>query len=362
LLFTETDKEFKSEVQILPVGKWDHPEYGEIVITKDDIVKFKENFDSKVRNEIAIDVEHEPEKGAVGWFKELINKGEDGLWAVIEWTNNGKKLIQEKTFKYFSPEFYSEYSDPETGEEIENVLMGGALTNRPYFKELQSIELSENIFSNLTKNNMKKKLSEEELEKQEQEKIEAEKKAKEEADKKLKEEEEAKKIADEKAKEEADVKAKEDEEKKKLEVQGSEKMISIKASELKSFRETQLKLTKMEIEKKVDGYTFSESNENGRILPKSKDAIVNFVMTLSEKQKKSFYEIVEKMPKVKLFKELGSAEAKEAGVTPKGVDEKSFKMTERAEQILGEATKAGKAITEKMRTEAFLQAEKEMKE
>lgn len=37
------------ELQIARVGKWDHPMYGEIEITKDSIDEMKENFDDNAR-------------------------------------------------------------------------------------------------------------------------------------------------------------------------------------------------------------------------------------------------------------------------------------------------------------------------
>jgi phage I-like protein len=48
------------------------------------------------------------ELSAIGWFKELIDRGVSGLYAVVEWTGEGKQLLSDRAFKYFSPEFYEE--------------------------------------------------------------------------------------------------------------------------------------------------------------------------------------------------------------------------------------------------------------
>src|SRR5690349_12088369 len=84
-----------SEIHVVPVGEWDHPAYGPMKITEDDIAEFVQNFDAGLRNDIPINEGHEvmDEKPAIGWFKSLINKGSDGLWAVVEWTEEGKKLL-----------------------------------------------------------------------------------------------------------------------------------------------------------------------------------------------------------------------------------------------------------------------------
>lgn len=146
---TASDKAPK-EIHVLPVGKWNHPAYGPIVITREDIADFKHNFDEGLRKGIPITEGHEvmDEKPAVGWFTELIDRGANGLFAIIEWTEKGKTLLSDKAYKFFSPEFYSEYEDPETREIHENVLVGGALTNKPYFKELDAIVLSEQSINN----------------------------------------------------------------------------------------------------------------------------------------------------------------------------------------------------------------------
>ena len=138
------------EIQVLPVGRWNHPAYGLLTITREDIAEFKANFDKGLRKSIPITEGHEvmDEKPAVGWFAELIDRGGNGLYARVEWTKQGKTLLNEKSYKYFSPEFYSEYEDPETREVHKNVLVGGALTNKPYFKELEAVVLSEQIINN----------------------------------------------------------------------------------------------------------------------------------------------------------------------------------------------------------------------
>jgi len=144
-----TDKNYRTEIQVLKLGNWNHPQYGRIKIDEKDLEEFVKNFEGGVRRDIPITEGHpigEEEKPAVGWFKKLINKGRDGLWATVEWTKRGKKLLEEKAYKYFSPEFYRVYEDPETHKRYSNVLTGGALTNFPYFKGLQAIVFSESMF------------------------------------------------------------------------------------------------------------------------------------------------------------------------------------------------------------------------
>lgn len=151
----------KMEIHVIPVGEWKHVLYGDIKITEEDIEEFVQHFDQKVRKGIYITEGHGfGEQPALGWFSKLTNKGKKGLWGTVEWTKKGRELLEEKAYKYFSPEFFSVYEDPETHRFYNNVLTGGALTNSPYFKELKSIVMHEPIildqFKVIDKNIMSK--------------------------------------------------------------------------------------------------------------------------------------------------------------------------------------------------------------
>ena len=329
-----------SEIEILHAGKWEHPQYGIIQITNNDIDRFINSFDDKVRKvDIAVDQEHMPEKGAAGWFKSLKKQVEDGktkLKANIEWTTLGKELINDGIFKYFSPEFDFDYEDLETHEQFENVLLGGALTNRPYFKSLAPVMLSENMYAGFTNLNKikggEKRMNKQELKAKlvedakfsladdasdEEKKLFGE--VKEELTKEAEEKEEKEK-AEIEAKEKTDKEKKEEEEKKKkLELEKkktmSEQFIS-RADHTKELNEVksqmgivEKKLRFKEVTAEVKGYVFSESNPNGVLLAKNEKEAVELLMALNSKTAELFTEFVKKLPKVsaKLFREEGGA-------------------------------------------------------
>ncbi len=143
-LQVEGDKK-SSWIEIFREGKWNHPKHGIIEGTKklfnDFILNWKNNV---LGREIALDKTHNPEDGATGWVKDIKIVG-DRLKALIEWTPWGIDLIENKGFKYFSPEYRDSYTNKETGEVHNNVLFGGALTNRPFLTDLSPIILSEDI-------------------------------------------------------------------------------------------------------------------------------------------------------------------------------------------------------------------------
>jgi phage I-like protein len=132
-----------SWIQIMKTGEFNHPQFGKLKINPQDLHQFKENFDKKVRGvDLAVDVSHEPDKGAVAWFKELKVDG-DKLMAKVQWTEEGEQLVKSGKYRYFSPEFMFNYKDASTGKQFKDVLFGGAITNRPFLKNMDPIELSE---------------------------------------------------------------------------------------------------------------------------------------------------------------------------------------------------------------------------
>jgi len=319
------EEENTTEIQVVPVGTWRHPVYGKIKISEEDIAEFVENFENKVRKDIPITEGHsvgEEEKPAVGWFRRLINKGREGLWAIVEWTKKGKKLLEEKAYKYFSPEFYSLYEDPETHKTYSNVLVGGALTNRPYFKGLRAIVLSEFTFEEGdTTMTLEEILAKDIEELTDEEKAFLREHAEELSDEQketykdiLAEKEEKEEKEEEEEEKEEKEEEEEEEEEEKVEgsekgmVQLSEKTLRILERNAKEGVKAMAILRRREAESYVDKMTFSETNPKAIFLPKSREKVVDFLLSLTEKQQKAFKAILAELPKVKLFTELGKAQ------------------------------------------------------
>lgn len=352
--FAETASgEVPREIHVLPVGNWSHPGYGPIVISREDIAEFKANFEKGLRRDIPITEGHEvmDEKPAVGWFTELIDRGANGLYAVVEWTEKGKTLLAEKSYKYFSPEFYSEYEDPETRVIHSNVLVGGALTNKPYFKELDAVVMSEKFIKQLTFNENSMNLQEL-LAKKAEELTDAEKAfVKEHAEELTAEQKDTfKDVLEAKAEGEGDDSANggagegdkggegagDDQGDKGAgagegagagdadkggegeKVEGSEGVVikngkvemslaAFKTLETKanSGFEASEALRKSNIKAEASKLVFSEQNSNGRILPKHEAKVFAFMLGLNDKQRAEFSELVSAIPATSKFSETG---------------------------------------------------------
>jgi len=138
------------EVQVLRVGKFNHPKYGAFEITMKTLSEMKSNFDNNIRGlDMSFDYFHDSDKEASAWVNSIdLRNGGQELWANVDWTPKAETKLSERELRYFSPDFAFSYIDPEKGIEFSNVLFGGGLTNRPFVKEMQPIVASENINEN----------------------------------------------------------------------------------------------------------------------------------------------------------------------------------------------------------------------
>jgi hypothetical protein len=139
----------KSWIHAARPGTYQHPQYGKLEFTFDTLRKLADSVTNRVRGiDLDIDYDHKADAAmgskAAGWIRET-KVDTEGLWLHVEWTENAAKALKAKEYKYFSPEFQTEWTDPK-GEKHEHVLFGGGITNRPFLKDLLPVNLSELSF------------------------------------------------------------------------------------------------------------------------------------------------------------------------------------------------------------------------
>jgi hypothetical protein len=138
-LFTEVS--FAEPPVTVPVfprpGTYKHPSYGEIELTPERIANFVANFQNAIyQKHIPIDAEHESKlSGALGYLTGLVTNEDGSVDAAVEWTDRGSRLVSADRYKYVSPEWYDVWEQPDTEAEFSDVLVGLALTTRPFFKD-----------------------------------------------------------------------------------------------------------------------------------------------------------------------------------------------------------------------------------
>jgi len=141
------DATLSSWIQLMPLGSYNHVLHGQINITPQKVQKFVENFRKNVRGiKLDVDYDHKAHDGkAAGWIEDIQDRGFDGLWGRVKWTQPAYQSLKAGEYQYFSPEFQDEWEHPQTSEVHQDVLFGGAITNRPFLKDIQPINLHEVI-------------------------------------------------------------------------------------------------------------------------------------------------------------------------------------------------------------------------
>lgn len=135
-----------TRVNAFRVGTYEHPVYGPTVLTQERLNRFAENINTRVRGvDLDIDYAHkgDPVMGskAAGWVRSA-EVEDDKLWLFVEWTDPAKEAIKKREYRYFSPEFFDEWTDAK-GVKHKDVLAGGGITNRPFLKDLVPLNFEE---------------------------------------------------------------------------------------------------------------------------------------------------------------------------------------------------------------------------
>lgn len=137
--------------QILTVGRWKHPSYGDLPITAADLRELKANFEAGARRFVYADFDHGIARASgdgngitAGEVKSLeLRNGDTELWALFEPTPRARERIAAKEYRYTSADFATAYRDKLSGKQWGKVLRGFALTNTPFIEGMQPLTLGE---------------------------------------------------------------------------------------------------------------------------------------------------------------------------------------------------------------------------
>lgn len=123
--------------QIFAAGQVEIEGEGPVIVDDGAMNRVIERFRARGLD-MVIDYEHQTEEGnpapAAGWIKALENRGPDGLWATVEWTQKAGEYLANREYRYFSPVFLVSKSDRRLME-----LLRVALTNAPKLNRIRPI-------------------------------------------------------------------------------------------------------------------------------------------------------------------------------------------------------------------------------
>lgn len=312
----DTDQSVASrlvEIELVPEGKWVDANGNDLVFTIEDLQEMERNFSLRSHNGagLPVTIGHpmiredglREELDSVGWIRKVfVGMGESGkmvLKGLTEWTEGGLQKLQEGAFKFLSPEIEVGHVDQQTGENVGLVLLTAALTNFPFFKELATVQFSENENikllvvkgGDLKMNDSQNDNTEEVVE--ETEAVE-----------------ETTDLEPEDTEAEEEVEEDEEEEAEESEEEGE---VTLKASEVAKLRadadkgkEAYKKLRFAEIQADVNSLVYSESNKEGKLKESQRDEALKFATSLSDRERKQFVKLLGGLPSLgSLFSEMG---------------------------------------------------------
>lgn len=137
-------------IQLAEVGAFRGHAAGAFALTAGVFADCVKNFE-KDGLPIPIDYEHASEAPATegtvpvngapaqGWIHKLDNRGDAGLWGLVEWLPQAKAQITAGQYRYISPAIRFGGKDRVTGVEQGAKLTSAALTNQPFLKGMQPI-------------------------------------------------------------------------------------------------------------------------------------------------------------------------------------------------------------------------------
>ena len=129
---------------ILRVGNY--KKAGKIIsLTADHLKSMEKNFKDNVKKtKLALDYGHDAAGPAAAWMKDVQFDEKSGeLTFVPKWTPDGLTAVKNEDYAYLSADFDLDYEDNESGKKFGPTLNGAGLTNRPFVKGMESIQLSE---------------------------------------------------------------------------------------------------------------------------------------------------------------------------------------------------------------------------
>ena len=120
-------------------GKYSHLN-GPLLFTDKTLNAYKNNWLSRVVEwDLSVNYNHDRQEAA-GWIQDLDIR-DDGLWALVLWTDNGLADLEARRYRYISSEIAQRFKHPKTGKRTKYVLLGAALTNIPHLMDITAIEM-----------------------------------------------------------------------------------------------------------------------------------------------------------------------------------------------------------------------------
>lgn len=120
---------------LIPFGRFNHKNYGPLRFSRDHAMKMVEALRVGLPGPMGIPIDEDNQhrkraEGAYGWIRDLSIQ-EDGLYAGVEWTEDGIAAIESRKLPYLSGHFILEHTDEMYGRDY--MVVAAALCTQPFF-------------------------------------------------------------------------------------------------------------------------------------------------------------------------------------------------------------------------------------
>jgi len=136
--------DFESDINdyqlAFPIGLWNTSKYGEVIITKTFAKKSVENWKRLMQSGRNIWMDTQHDFGAANAWAKDVTYDDDGIKVKWDFNKKGKELIQDKQYKYYSAAIMMD-TDIRSGEPIYPVLEAVSLTNSPVMYTMPEVHL-----------------------------------------------------------------------------------------------------------------------------------------------------------------------------------------------------------------------------
>lgn len=146
-------------IQLAKVGQFAGHPSGPFRLTPVEFEQIERNFRTTQNRKIPVDFEHaseqDPTQGRIptegapaqGWIVDVKNRGDLGLWGLVEWLEPARSYIKQGKYRFFSPAIRFGAKDRVTGEPIGARMTSGALTNNPFLDGMAPLAASDRAAS-----------------------------------------------------------------------------------------------------------------------------------------------------------------------------------------------------------------------
>lgn len=119
---------------VIPPSTHEHPTYGTITITAEQNRRFVEHFNQHIYANVLPVYASLYMPDVAGWVRELRMADDGSVEALVCWSHTGTALIDAFPNQWsIAPSWMPAWTNPATGDVLEDVIVGASLTKYPFF-------------------------------------------------------------------------------------------------------------------------------------------------------------------------------------------------------------------------------------